>query len=319
LLYNGPDIVGEYAATWGLPIAQYTHGPKVDDVTVRSTSTTAQYFHQDGLNSVVAVTNNLSTTDATQRFDAWGNKVASTGTAPRYGYTGREPDETGLIFYRARYYDPTLGRFTQRDPVGLRGGMNRYAYVGGNPIGYKDPSGEIIFNLGAAGIGAGIGAAAGGITAYFNGGSLSDIATAAAIGAVGGAVTGFTFGAAGSLVVGGLSSGLGNIAGQLATGEGVNVGEVGFAVAAGLTGGIAGLGARVAGESALVEAGVGGIATAETQGLFDFGNALNNRFPAQTSNQPSANSISVHGGGGTVGGLPGKISVPAAPYSGNQK
>lgn len=66
----------------------------------------------------------------------------ATGTAPRYGYTGREPDETGLIFYRARYYDPTLGRFTQRDPIGLRGGLNRYSYVGGNPVSRVDPSGE---------------------------------------------------------------------------------------------------------------------------------------------------------------------------------
>ncbi len=59
----------------------------------------------------------------------------------QYGYTGREPDETGLIYYRARYYDPTLGRFTQRDPIGLQGGINPYAYVGGNPVNFTDPSG----------------------------------------------------------------------------------------------------------------------------------------------------------------------------------
>jgi RHS repeat-associated protein len=61
-----------------------------------------------------------------------------------YGYTGREPDETGLVYYRARYYDPTLGRFTQRDPVGLQGGINLYAYVGGNPVNFKDPRGTEI-------------------------------------------------------------------------------------------------------------------------------------------------------------------------------
>ncbi|MBI3479206.1 MAG: RHS repeat-associated core domain-containing protein, partial [Nitrosomonadales bacterium] len=130
-LYSGADIVSEYGATWGLPIAQYTHGTRVDDITIRATATSAQYFHLDGLGSVVGVTNNAGLTDATQRFDAWGNKIASTGATPRYGYTGREPDETGLVFYRARYYDPTVGRFTQRDPIGLRGGLNRYAYVGG--------------------------------------------------------------------------------------------------------------------------------------------------------------------------------------------
>jgi RHS repeat-associated protein len=141
-LYGGPDIVAEYAATWGTPTAQYTHGPNTDDPIIRATATSAQYFHQDGLGSVMAVTNNLGGTDATQRFDAWGNKVASTGTGPRYGYTGREPEETGLTYYRARYYDPTIGRFTQRDPIGLNGGINQYAYVGGNPINLVDPTGE---------------------------------------------------------------------------------------------------------------------------------------------------------------------------------
>ena len=141
-LYNGADILAEYPATWGLPSAQYTHGNRIDDTLIRATATSAQYFHQDGLGSIVGVTNPAGLTDATQRFDAWGNKLASTGTAPRYGYTGREPDETGLIFYRARYYDPSVGRFTQRDPIGLRGGLNRYSYVANDPCNATDPSGE---------------------------------------------------------------------------------------------------------------------------------------------------------------------------------
>lgn len=71
--------------------------------------------------------------------------LAETGTIPRYGYTGREPDATGLVYYRARYYDPTLGRFTQRDPIGLAGGINPYAYVGNNPINYVDPDGTLFY------------------------------------------------------------------------------------------------------------------------------------------------------------------------------
>jgi RHS repeat-associated protein len=99
----------------------------------------------------VAVSNATGGTDATQRFDAWGNKIGSTGTnpVPVYGYTGREPDDPGpttpgLIYYRARYYDPTLGRFIQRDPIGLKGGINFYAYVANNPVNLRDPSGNEI-------------------------------------------------------------------------------------------------------------------------------------------------------------------------------
>ncbi|KAF0218592.1 MAG: RHS repeat-associated core domain-containing [Geobacteraceae bacterium] len=143
-LYNGPDIVAEYA-TWTSPTAQYTHGPNMDDPIIRATATAAQYYHQDGLGSVVALSGPTGTTDGTQRFDAWGNKLTSTGTIPVYGYTGREPDETGYIYYRARTYDPTIGRFTQRDPIGLQGGINLYAYVQGNPVNFTDPNGTLAF------------------------------------------------------------------------------------------------------------------------------------------------------------------------------
>ena len=49
-------------------------------------------------------------------------------------YTGRENDGTGAYFYRARYYSPTLQRFISEDPIGIARGINKYAYVGDNPI-----------------------------------------------------------------------------------------------------------------------------------------------------------------------------------------
>ena len=102
----------------------------------------ASYYHADGLGSIVALSNSTDTTTQTQRFDAWGNKLSGTiAQGAQFGYTGREPDETGLIYYRARYYDPAVGRFTQRDPIGLQGGINQYAYVNNNPVNYTDPLG----------------------------------------------------------------------------------------------------------------------------------------------------------------------------------
>jgi RHS repeat-associated protein len=139
--YNGANIYAEYDGGWSSATALYTHGAGTDDPLVRYTAGGSQYYHKDGLGSVLAATDQNGATAGTQRFDAWGNQIASTGTISQYGYTGREPDATGLVYYRARYYDPSIGRFIQRDPIGLKGGINRYAYAAGNPVRYADPSG----------------------------------------------------------------------------------------------------------------------------------------------------------------------------------
>ena len=78
---------------------------------------------------------------ATQGFDAWGQVLSAVSAIPTYGYTGREPDASGLVYYRARYYQPGTGRFASRDPIGLAGGINPYSYVDGNPVTFNDPSG----------------------------------------------------------------------------------------------------------------------------------------------------------------------------------
>ena len=83
------------------------------------------------------------TSATTQSFDAWGQLTQAPGSIPTFGYAGREPDASGLIYNRARYYHPGYGRFLSRDPIGLQGGINPYAYAEGNPISFNDPSGLI--------------------------------------------------------------------------------------------------------------------------------------------------------------------------------
>jgi RHS repeat-associated protein len=71
-------------------------------------------------------------------YDAFGNG----GTVTGYGFTGREFDpETGLLYYRARYYDPKIGRFISEDPIGLSAGINFYSYVYNDPVNLVDPFG----------------------------------------------------------------------------------------------------------------------------------------------------------------------------------
>ncbi len=148
-LYQGEDILAEYANGWAAATGFITHGATTDVPLAwqpaASDPVGPRYFHQDGLGSIVAMSTASGTTD-TERFDAWGAKLVGSGAIPIYGYTGREQDGTpttgtGMIYYRARYYDPANGRFTQRDPIELKGGINLYTYVGGNPVNWVDPMG----------------------------------------------------------------------------------------------------------------------------------------------------------------------------------
>ena len=87
------------------------------------------------------MTNSLGVAVSQINYDSFGNP--STGAnLTRYTYTGREFDsDTGLYYYRARWYDPKVGRFISEDPIGFGGGINQFAYVGNNPQNAKDPTG----------------------------------------------------------------------------------------------------------------------------------------------------------------------------------
>jgi RHS repeat-associated protein len=73
----------------------------------------------------------------------FGVALSASRVGNRYRFTGREYDaESGLYYYRARMYNPAIGRFMQTDPVGYGDGLNWYAYCGNNPVMFVDPYGE---------------------------------------------------------------------------------------------------------------------------------------------------------------------------------
>jgi RHS repeat-associated protein len=103
------------------------------------------YYHRDHQNSILSLTDKEGKIIESYRYDAYGNITHTTKTVETYnpyGYTGRETDTDDLYYYRARYYDPTIGRFITPDPIEFAGGdTNFYRYVGNDPVNFRDDSG----------------------------------------------------------------------------------------------------------------------------------------------------------------------------------
>jgi RHS repeat-associated protein len=144
ITYDGQDIIREIRS--GVAAYTYIHGPGIDEPLARLDGSGAAYYHADGLGSIVAMTDDTGAVVSTRRYDAWGNLELG-ASEPGYAFTAREWDpETGLYYYRARYYDPKVGRFISEDPIGTAGGPNMYVYVGDRPANGWDPLGLVDFS-----------------------------------------------------------------------------------------------------------------------------------------------------------------------------
>jgi RHS repeat-associated protein len=142
--YEGEDIVLETDAA-GVEQARYTHGPGIDSPLKVKRGGSAYYYHEDPLGSIVLMTNASKNSSRTYKYDAFGNIISQSGSLTNfYQYTGREWDgETALYYYRARTYDPKVGRFLQQDPIPPRPeDMNPFVYTGNNPTNRTDPTGK---------------------------------------------------------------------------------------------------------------------------------------------------------------------------------
>ncbi|HTV60310.1 MAG TPA: RHS repeat-associated core domain-containing protein [Verrucomicrobiae bacterium] len=141
--YDGANLVQTVNSTGGL-VARYTQTTNIDEPLAMQRGGATDYHEQDGLGSVTSLTATNGSIVQNYTYDSFGNTTASTGSLRNYfQYTGREFDtETGLYYYRARYYDPFSGRFTSEDQIGFAGGgFNVYRYSLDNPVNLEDPSG----------------------------------------------------------------------------------------------------------------------------------------------------------------------------------
>jgi RHS repeat-associated protein len=138
------DTLVETVNSSGVAVSRYMSSNEVDEPLAESASGATSFFEEDGLGSVSSLTNSSASVLNSYTYDSFGNLVHSSGSASNpLGYTGRELDsETGLYYYRARYYDPTSGRFTGEDPLLFGGGgSNFYSYVENQAVDETDPFG----------------------------------------------------------------------------------------------------------------------------------------------------------------------------------
>lgn len=143
-IYDGDQIL--MIDSLGTRVKLFTNYPGVDQPHSVVLNTKARYYYlsESTAGSVWAMIDSMGAVKNSYHYAPYGTLVDSSETVKNnpYRYTGREYDpETQLYYYRARYYDPALGRFVSEDPSGENSGVNQYAYAEGNPASLRDPSG----------------------------------------------------------------------------------------------------------------------------------------------------------------------------------
>jgi RHS repeat-associated protein len=175
-LYDLSSILLELDGA-GATRASYGHGPDIDQPLIMERDGEPYFYAQDAASNVAALTGTAGSTVCSYTYDAFGSSEPCAGPANPFTFAAREFDtESGLVFMRARYYDPALGRFLSPDPAGLTHlvlagknwpvarnllpvsasaltgrrslaalrapqQLNPYAYALNNPHAFRDPSG----------------------------------------------------------------------------------------------------------------------------------------------------------------------------------
>ncbi len=144
MLYDGANVVQESVEE--SEIVNLLTGLRPDQLFSRATEAGADSYLTDRLGSTIALATESGEVETAYTYDPFG--ASSSSGAPSdnaFQFTGRENDENGLQFNRARYYDPDTARFISPDPTGLAGGgINLYWYALGDPLDFTDASGRCV-------------------------------------------------------------------------------------------------------------------------------------------------------------------------------
>ena len=255
--YDGDSIYGDFTVDGATLTQTAIYEPGIGRSRFPTTEFGTEYYHTDALGTARIMTDfqgfGVSPNVVSESsYTAFGEQIG--GAAQRYGYAGAwgyqtddSSDALPFMHVGARYYDPGTGRFLQRDPIGIDGGLNVYAYAGSGPTIAVDPSGKFLGIL----IGGFIGALVGGAIGGSNGGFIGAIAGVIG-GAVSGAIAGTGVGAGVAGAIGGAVGGA--VAGALG-GYGSGKGAAGIAGSAGIGGIIGGVTGGIGGNAA---GGIGG-------------------------------------------------------------
>lgn len=136
--YHGQDMIGSRNAVTGN--ADYLFLAGIDEPVAKSAGGAVTYFSVDGIGSVVARTDTNGNVLESASYSPWGEGGNGGITAP-FGFAGRELTNYGW-YCRARTYNPSTGRFTSEEPLGLLGDSNAYRYALNSPALYVDHRGQ---------------------------------------------------------------------------------------------------------------------------------------------------------------------------------
>jgi RHS repeat-associated protein len=144
-IFSGPDVFFEKNNTGAITKYVYANGIRIAKI---PTSGPVHYFLGDHLGSTRKILDSARTELYSVDYEPFGKPYSTSGSQPDpHRFTmEKQDDATGLLYLRARQYDPDIGRFVSADPVlgspSRPQSLNRYSYVSNNPLTRSDPSGE---------------------------------------------------------------------------------------------------------------------------------------------------------------------------------